>query len=357
MRLLRTILAAVVLWAAGGAARGEWPTNAFERGGRAWLGCAYSAAVERAEAVPVRYFRSAPTAPSWINLRIQRPYLAYLKGYVLGMATQYVHPSSLTVDPNAVAAWPVMWTSDDLLSTAGLDESFLETPWRGLNTNSAAGWPALRAVLDLMTITWDPAYSGGGSNMVGEGLADYVGSLEDRWESSIATASVRYAFKDTSVGYPPLSRWYVAVTRFGSVTSVFAGVRRVWGKAGPESHYDDTDKAHAYGVEAMFYARADRRVDWDLQEPLIVRREWDAAGSGMAESNWVHWSTVEGLGYAVTSAWLGASDLSLPDPPSFYDPGTGSYIVTKGWAVTNALVLMNWTALTNGFRYRAATAP
>ena len=330
----------------------NWPVDGFERGGRAWLAAAYSAAVERAEAAG--YETPMPEAPNWLDYRIQRSYLAYLKGYLTNrLVAAYVAPATFAAGEGErpVEGWPIMWTAEDLLSAAGLDASFWDTPWRGLNTNGAAGWPALRAMLDLLTVSrdevWEYTVEFGRSDWRQAG--DYfdpgpVGDVPAAWAAAVAAARSAYEGDEPQGPLTGLPMGRAGAQSDG--TNVFAWCDRQWGRA-------SSRHAHAGGGGGPVQRATNLQAVATFWAWAVAYGAWHAQGSGFAESNWVQWDSLTTWGLAVTSAVAaGAADLRAPVGPGF-PGGPAPYFVLQGYLLGGGVVLFDWTATEGGFRYRA----
>lgn len=123
---------------------------------------------------------------------------------------------------------------------------------------------------------------------------------------------------------------------------------------GYASPYYDADSSGAlstnYAKQARFWWAGEPPKYWDSLIPANVG-VWDAAGDSIT-TNWAVASALDAdLGFSAT--WTNATaigDTSLGDPPEADEPGVGAWS-GKGW-VGYGYWFFNWTASTNGFKYR-----
>lgn len=265
--------------------------------------------------------------------RFEREALVAAKGATADMLTNFVDCAAMT---NGAEAFPTFSESNSVVRL-GLPTNFWSyTPWRELGrpTNSN-GWRNLQRMVNAMTATvaaldWVAA---GVTNAAGN-LADPIGS-GGSWATALADADAN----SIAGPFDMAPRQWVKGTNYASTGSFEASWKTSFATA-----TNQAEICTAYSKAAALWVRGTVDAS-DYGAADVV--EFEANGIGLT-TNWTTWTGPTNLQAA--GVWavpdVGPDDLARGLDIEPYHNGTWMGFLLEG------RMMFEWTADTNGFRYR-----
>lgn len=312
---------------------GTWSTNWHHRELRSNLWAALS---ERYDAAGVAY---AVPAPGWWVSR------TWLSGWDEALTNILPYYADMTAVSTATVARGVPMLALDV-----------STLTNGLWWPRRADYAQRRACLEAATTTvgacvWQT------NGIVG---SNYVARYSDGWSELVWIPPPAEATSPTWADAKAAKTNYVyegllPMAEVGVVGSVRKMSQAQQGSGGLYGYSEHVGYAAPYYEAAELSTNFAKQVRfwWAGLPPQYWTSwgVWDAAGSGIT-SNWSPVASCDAdIGYA--SAWTNegtVGDTGLGDPPVADEPAAGAWS-GKGW-VGYGFWFFNWTAQTNGFKYR-----
>jgi hypothetical protein len=318
----------------------------------------YSASVERCVAAGV-----TPDSPSWYDYLLGKNHakLVSVKENIKAVRPYFVSPSAnvlseLTARDSAVWTNAVHFLSDCGLPTNALDE----TPWfKSQYASTTGGWIHVHAMLTNMVVSENAGsytltetngyYYYGANELDALTWASSKQEAEDNWPIFSSPGSLGRGPLSASAGaaynQPDAGTSYVAIafteSQFLGYHVPSQSVSRsatLYHKAGPFIDSELTDDINSVLESATF-----------TNNGASVSNGWYVAGT-VTDTN-----ALSIVGTRIGKLADSSNDPGLPlwcSEPSIPPVGLTNNVVTLGFETDGQRVILNWTATTNGFKYR-----